>query len=74
MQEFNITIIDKPSKANVVVDFLSRLQTPDDPVAIEDSFPNEHIFILSAQNPWYADIANSLTTGKTHPHFFAKEK
>ena len=74
MQEFDITIIDKPGKENVVADFLSRLQTPDDLVAIEDSFPNEHLFLLSTQNPWYADIANYLTTVKTPPHFFAKEK
>jgi hypothetical protein len=74
MQEFDITIIDKPGKANVVADFLSRLQTPDDPAAIEDSFPDEHLFLLSTQNPWYADIANYLTTGKTPPYFFAKEK
>ena len=74
MQEFDITIIDKPGKENVVADFLSRLHIPDDPTAIDDSFPNEHLFILIAQNPWYADIANYLTTGRTSPHFSAKER
>lgn len=74
MQEFDITIIDKPGKANFVADFLSRLQTLDDPAAIEDSFPNEHLFLLSAQNPWYADITNYLTTGRTPSHFSAKER
>ena len=74
MQEFNITIIDKPRKANVVADFLSHLQTLDDLAAINDSFPNEHLFLLLAQNPWYADIANYLITGKTPPHFSTKER
>lgn len=75
MQEFDITIIDKLGKENFVADFLSRLQIPDDPAAIEDSFPDEHLFLmLSTQNPWYADIANYLTIGKTPPHFSAKEK
>ncbi len=74
MQEFGITIIDKPGKANVVADFLSCLQTLDDPGAIEDSFPDEHLFLLLAQNPWYVDITNYLTTGKTPPHFSTKEK
>lgn len=44
MQEFNITIIDKPWKANVVVDFLSRIQTLDDAEVIDDYFPDEHLF------------------------------
>ena len=74
MQEFNITIVDKPGRENLVVDFLSHLQTPDDPASIEDNFPDEHLFLLLAQNPWYADIANYLTTGETPPHFSAKEK
>ena len=58
MHEFDITIIDKLSKANVVVDFLSQLHVPNDPAIIDDSFPDEHIFLLMAQNPWYADIVN----------------
>ncbi len=74
IQESDITIIDKPSKENVVADFLSRLQTPDDPATIEHSFPDEHLFLFSAQNPWYADIANYLTTRKTPPHCSTKEK
>ena len=73
-QEFDITIVDKLGKENVVADFLSHFQTPDDPAVIEDSFPDEHLFLLSAQNPWYADIANYLTTGRTPPHFSTKEK
>jgi len=28
LQEFNITIIDRPGKSNVVVDYLSRLNNP----------------------------------------------
>lgn len=74
MQEFDITIIDKPGKENVVADFLSQLHTPNDLVAIEDSFLDEHLFLLSTKNPWYANIANYLTIGKTPPHFSAKER
>lgn len=58
MQEFDINIIDKPGKANVVVDFLSRLQTKYDPTTIDDSFPNENLFSINVHTPWYADIAN----------------
>jgi hypothetical protein len=40
LQEFDITIVDRPGKENVVVDFLSRL-TPDDDTPVDDSFPDE---------------------------------
>ena len=58
----------------MVTDFLSWLHTPDDPTAIDDSFSNEHLFLLIAQNPWYVDILNYLTTSRTPPHFSAKER
>lgn len=74
MHGFDITIIDKPKKANVVADFLSQLHVPDDPIVIDNSFPDEHLFLLSTQNPWYEDIANYLTTRKMSFHFSAKER
>ena len=58
LQEFDITIIDRPRKENVVADFLSRFTNSDDSLPVEDSFPYEHLFALSAHSPWYADVAN----------------
>lgn len=59
MQEFYITIIDRPGKENVVADFLSRLTNDDDnPIPVEDRFADEHLFAISTNVPWYADIAN----------------
>ena len=60
LQEFDITILDKPGKDNVVVDFLSRLTISDDYTATEDSFPDEYLFSISTHSPWYADISNYL--------------
>ena len=57
----------------MVADFLSRLHVLNDPAVIDDSFPDEHIFLLMAQNLWYADIVNYLTTGKMLVHFSTKE-
>jgi hypothetical protein len=42
LQEFNITIVDKPGKDNVIADFLSRLTNNGDNSPVEDSFPDEH--------------------------------
>jgi hypothetical protein len=38
LQAFDITIVDRPGKENVVADFLSRL-THDDDTPVNDSFP-----------------------------------
>jgi hypothetical protein len=48
LQELDITIVDRPGKENVVVDFLSRLHINDDNSPIDDSFPYEHLFSISS--------------------------
>jgi hypothetical protein len=37
LQEFDITILDKPGKDNVVVDFLSRIISNENEPPVEDS-------------------------------------
>lgn len=74
IQEFDITIIDKLGKANVVAYFLSRIQTPTNNEVINDSFPDEHLFSIILNSPWYAEMANYLAANKIPPHFSPKEK
>ena len=74
LQEFDITIVDKLGKDNVVADFLSRIEHDGKNTPIEDNFPNEHIFVVSANTPWYADIVNYLATRKVPRHLSYKEK
>jgi len=68
VQEFDITIVDKPGKDNVVADFLSRLNTNDVVTPIEDSFPVAHHFPIYMHTPWHIDIANYLATRKVPHH------
>jgi hypothetical protein len=74
LQLFDITIVDRPRKENVVANFLSRLHINDDNSPIDDSFPDEHLFAISAHSPWYADIANYLVAGKVPPHLSPRER
>ena len=74
MREFNITVLNRPGKENQVVYFLSRLKTSSEIVPISDNFPNEHLFAISVITPWYADIANYLSSGMLPPSFTSKEK
>ena len=72
--EFNITVIDRPSKENLVVDFLSRIQHDSDTKPIDDTFIDEHLFVVSVQTPWFADIVNYLATRKVPHHLAPYEK
>jgi hypothetical protein len=74
LQEFDITIVDRPGKQNVVVDFLSRLHINDDNSLVDDSFPDENLYAVSTHSPWYADIANYLVAGKVPPHLSPRER
>ena len=74
LQEFNITILDRPGKQNTVADFLSRIQNIKDYTPVEDQFPDEYLFAVSTQTPWFADIANYLVSGKFPSIMNARDK
>lgn len=74
MQEFNITIQDRPGKDNQVADFISRLHTPGNPNPILDNFPDEHLFAITVKTPWFVDIANYLSARKLPSQFTKKQK
>ena len=73
-QEFNVTVIDQPSKEKQVANFISCLNTEGENVSIFDEFPDEHLFTISTHTPWFTDIANYLATGKLPQHLSSKEK
>jgi hypothetical protein len=64
LQEFNITIIDRPGRDNLVVHFLSRLIHTGDSTPVDDDFLDENLFSISTFTPWYANLANYLVTSK----------
>jgi hypothetical protein len=74
LQEFNITIVDKPSKENQVADFLFRLDNKGENILIDESFPDENLFAISTNSPWFADIANYLTTKSFHLTFHPRKR
>ena len=74
LQEFIITIIDRPAKENLVAYFHSHIQHDNDIKPIDDTFPDEHLFAVSFQTPWFANIANYLAAGKVQHHLAPYEK
>ena len=74
LQEFNITIIDRPGRENLVAYFLSHIQHDGGAKPIDDTFPDEHLSTVSVQNQSFADSVNYLETGKLPNHLSPHEK
>mgnify|MGYP007002829637 CR=1 FL=1 len=77
LQEFDLHIIDRKGAENPVADNLSRLENVlDDPLPIDDSFPDEQLAIANAsrRTPWYADYANFIVAKLIQPSFSNKRK
>jgi len=51
LQEFDITIEDRPRKENSVVDFLSWVPKINDPLAVDDQFLDENLFVVPVKMP-----------------------
>ena len=66
LQEFDLEIKDKKGSDHVIVNHLSKLgKTTEEEKGskIAEKFPEEQLFMLSVQTPWYADIVNYLACG-----------
>ena len=66
LQEFDLEIKDKKGSDNVIADHLSRLERIariEKGTEIAKNFPDEQLFMLLVQTPWYADIVNYLACG-----------
>jgi len=74
LQEFDITIKDRPGKENLVANFLSQVQRTNDAVEVEDQFPDEHLFTMTVKTPWYIYVVNYLVVGKLPKQLTPKER
>jgi hypothetical protein len=74
LQEFDITIKDRPGRENLVADFLSHIPKIDDSLIVEDRFPNENMFVVTTKPPWYADMENYLAAGRLPTHLSSRER
>lgn len=75
LQQFDLTIVDKIGKENVVADFSYRMNLPaGEEGMVDDQFPDEHFFSISVVSPWFADIANYLVSAQFPPNLPSREK
>ncbi|CAN6556588.1 unnamed protein product [Malus baccata var. baccata] len=78
LQEFDLEILDKKGRENVVADHLSRLVNAStdeaDSLPLKESFPDEQLLAVTHQVPWYADIANYLASGEIPSEFSYQQR
>ena len=77
LQELYLHIIDRKGAENPVADNSSRLENIlDDPLPIDDSFPDEQLVFINASHntPWYADYANYIVAKFIPPGFTYQQK
>ena len=77
LQEFDLEIKDKKGSDNVIADHLSRVErnkAEEEETRLKDNFPDEQLFQLSFQMPWYADIVNYLACGVVPSEFSHQQK
>ena len=77
LQEFDMEIKDKKGCDNVIADHLSRVErnkAEEEKAGLTENFPDEQLFQLSFQLPWYADIVNYLACGVVPSEFSYQQK
>ncbi|CAM8908573.1 unnamed protein product [Rhodiola kirilowii] len=63
LQEFDVEIKDKKGIENTEADHLSRIVREEETRAITETFPDEYLFAVKEQAPWYANIVNYVVGG-----------
>ena len=77
LQEFGLEIKDKKGSDNMIVDHLSKLEKPtkdERGTGLEENFPDEQLFQVLVQVPWYVDIVNYLAFRIMPPEFSYQHK
>jgi hypothetical protein len=74
LQEFDITIKDRPGRENLIANFLSHIPKIDNSLTDEDRFPDEHLFVVTTKPPWYADVENYLAARRLPAHISSRER
>ena len=61
----------------MIVDHLSRVEkttVKEEEMEVAEIFPDEQLFQLSFQLPWYVDIVNFLASGVMPPEFIYQQR
>ena len=64
----------KPGRLNAGPDHLSRLETGEEPVSLEECLPDVQLFSIQIVDDHFQDIIQLLTTGTTPKSYTTQQK
>ena len=74
-QEFDLKFVSTKSKKSLIfAELISDFSSEVEELVCEDTFVDEHIFLISMLHPWYGDIIIYLQTLKTPTHLLRDER
>jgi hypothetical protein len=73
-QEFDFEVIVKPGKLNAGLDHLSRVTNGEEPMNLEDNFPDAQLFSVQIANEYFIDIIQYLSTGTVPQEYTTTQK
>ena len=69
LQEFDLEFVSEKSKKSLIfAELISDFPSKEEEDSCEDTFVDEHIFLISTLDPWYGDIIIYLQTLKVPTH------
>ena len=75
LQEFDLEFVSaKLKKSLIFAELISNFPSEAEELVCEDTFVDEHIFLISTTDPWYRDIIVYLQTQRTPTHFSRDER
>ena len=75
LQEINLKFVSAKSKKSLIfAKLISNFPREEEEEVYQDKFVNEHIFLISALDPWYGDIIVYLQTLKVPTHLSRDER
>jgi len=73
-QEFDFEVIVKPGKLNAGPDHLSRVTNGEEPISLEDNFPDVQLFSIQISNDYFTGIIQYLSTGTAPQEYTTVQK
>ena len=75
LQEFDLEFVSAKSKKSLIfAELISDFPSEAEESVCEDTFVDEHIFLISTADPWYGDIIVYLQMQRTPTHLSRDER
>ena len=75
LQEFDLEfVLAKSKKSLIFAELISDFPSEEGEEVYEDTFVDEHVFLISTVDPWYGDIIIYLQTLKVPTHLLRDER